>query len=151
MKFFLFIILAIGIYPAFAELQLDADKDTLLLAENEGNMTVDDFDLAGNITRVIDGDTLVIESGEKIRLSIVNTPERGQPGFQEAKQFTIDLCLGKEALVDIDDKQKKSYDRVVGAVFCDGGQFLNKLLIEKDLAIIWDKYCPRSEFEEILC
>src|SRR5688572_5920657 len=106
MKFFLFIMLAmIGIYPAFAELQLDADNDTLLLAENEGNMTIDDIDLAGKITRVIDGDTLVIESGEKIRLSIVNTPERGQPGFQEAKQFTIDLCLNEEALVDLDDKQ----------------------------------------------
>lgn len=153
-KIILIILAIIGIFyvvNVFSELELDTDNDTLLLAENEGNMTAKDFDLAGKIIKVIDGDTVVIESGEKIRLSIVNTPERWQQGYQEAKQFTVNLCLGKEALVDIDDKQQKSYNRVVGAVFCDGGQFLNKLLIDEGLAVVWDKYCIKSEFKEILC
>ncbi len=48
------------------------------------------------VTRVIDGDTIrcKIDLGFRVqyedtfRLMLVNTPERGKPGFEEAKAFT---------------------------------------------------------------
>ena len=45
----------------------------------------------GQITRVIDGDTLIMDQ-TTIRLSLVNSPERGEPGYQEAKDFASTVC-----------------------------------------------------------
>src|SRR5688572_14185473 len=70
----------------------------------------DDEFIIANVTKVIDGDTIDIEGGERIRFAIVNTPERGQPGYQEAKQYTIDKCLGKDAIIDLDDSQPRTYN-----------------------------------------
>ena len=39
------------------------------------------------VTRVIDGDTIELSNGETVRFVCINTPEKGQPGFQEAKEF----------------------------------------------------------------
>ena len=45
----------------------------------------------GQITRVIDGDTLLIDQ-TTIRLSLVNSPERDERGYQEAKNFASTVC-----------------------------------------------------------
>ena len=47
----------------------------------------------GNVTYVADGDTLDI-NGIRVRLSLVNTPEKGQAGFQQAKDFVIQPLFG---------------------------------------------------------
>ena len=46
----------------------------------------------GQITRVIDGDTLIIDQ-TTIRLSLVNSPERDERGYQEAKDFGSSKCV----------------------------------------------------------
>ena len=114
--------------------------------------------LIGNVTKVVDGDTLDLEGGERIRMSIVNTPERGHLGYQEAKLFTISACLGKEAFVDLDDGQPfPSYNRLVGAVYCDINndgvdlEFVNFELLQLGHAVVMKKYCKMSEFKEQLC
>ncbi len=45
----------------------------------------------GTVEYIVDGDTLDI-GGYRIRLTLVNTPESGQAGYEEAKQFTAALC-----------------------------------------------------------
>ena len=40
----------------------------------------------GTVNYVVDGDTLDVD-GTRIRLVFVNAPERGQPGYSEAKNF----------------------------------------------------------------
>jgi len=57
------------------------------------------------VTYIVDGDTLDVGS-TRIRLALVNTPEVGEPGYTEAKQFTAQTCpVGSQALVDEDDGQ----------------------------------------------
>ena len=111
--------------------------------------------LISKVVRVIDGDTIVLESGQKIRLSIVNTPERGQLGYYEATMFTESLCLDRPVFVDIDDGQQRgSYDRLVGAVYCDypdNSVYLNLELLRNGYANIMYQYCEKSEFAEELC
>ena len=63
-------------------------------------------ELVGNVTHVVDGDTLDI-NGIRVRLTLVDTPERGQPGFKEAKEFVNTHCLGKKGELDVDDGQRK--------------------------------------------
>jgi hypothetical protein len=46
--------------------------------QNVSQNNTRDVELAGVVSKVIDGDTLDI-NGTRIRLALVNTPERGQP------------------------------------------------------------------------
>jgi hypothetical protein len=100
----------------------------------------------GLVTRIIDGDTLVV-GNVTIRLALVNTPERGQAGYSEATEFTAALCpIGSAALVDEDDGQTRgSYGRMVAKVYC-GDNSLNEELLRAGHATIYGTFCNVSEF-----
>jgi len=103
--------------------------------------------IVGKVTAVIDGDTLEI-NGIRIRLALVNTPEKNEPGYEEAKEFTKRVCaVGISAVADQDDSQPyDKYGRVVAKVICDGVN-LNAALLENGLAKILTTYCSKSEFK----
>lgn len=105
-----------------------------------------EIELAGNVTHVADGDTLDI-NGITIRLSLVNTSERGQDGFKESKDFVTSLCLGKKGELDVDDGQRRGdrFGREIGVVYCDGVN-LNERLMNESMANILTDYCDVSEF-----
>ena len=102
----------------------------------------------GRVTKVVDGDTIDVDE-TRIRLALVNTPERGQAGYEEATQFTKSLCpVGSKVLVDQDDFQLyDQYDRMVAVVYC-GGALLNAELLFAGHAEILTKYCKDSEFSD---
>ncbi len=106
----------------------------------------DDIELEGVVNHVIDGDTLDIND-TRIRLALVDTPERGQDGYKKAKDFVTDLCFDKKGAVDIDDGQRRGdrYGREIGVVFCDGIN-VNNALMENNLSKIYVQYCDISEF-----
>ena len=106
----------------------------------------ENIEFEGIVNYVVDGDTLDINDN-RIRLSLVNTPERGQEGYMEAKKLIQNLCLNKKGKVDIDDGQRRGdrYGREVGIVYCDGIN-INKALVENNLAVIYSRYCEISEF-----
>jgi endonuclease YncB( thermonuclease family) len=98
------------------------------------------------VTRIVDGDT--IRTGDiSIRLTLVNTPERGDEGYSEAKEFTSALCpVGSTVLVDEDDGQiEGSYGRMVAKVYC-GGKMLNEELLNAGHAVMYESFCDVSEF-----
>jgi endonuclease YncB( thermonuclease family) len=72
----------------------------------------------GTVTYVVDGDTLDVND-IRVRVALVVTPERGGNGYQSAKNFVKNLCLGDEAQVDIDDVQRggDKYAREIGVVY----------------------------------
>ena len=103
-------------------------------------------DYDGQITRVIDGDTLIIDQ-TTIRLSLVNSPERGEPGYQEARDFALTVCpVGSNAeFIEDSWQQTDKYGRSLGLVFCND-MFLNELLLTNGHAEISTYFCDRSEF-----
>jgi|Deesub1362A_J573_1020465.scaffolds.fasta_scaffold00051_33 endonuclease YncB( thermonuclease family) len=105
------------------------------------------YEYSGTVTRVIDGDTLEVD-GERVRLALVDTPERGMSGFFEAAQFTASLCsVGSTAYIDVDDGQPRDkYGRVVAVVYCKGKN-LNAELLKNGLAEIDERFIPISEFD----
>jgi|RhiMetdeSRZDD1v2_1073273.scaffolds.fasta_scaffold828257_2 endonuclease YncB( thermonuclease family) len=115
---------------------------------NDQQKGQENIEFEGIVNYVVDGDTLDINDN-RIRLSLINTPERGQEGYLEAKDFVKDLCLNKKGEVDIDDGQRRGdrYGREVGVVFCDGIN-LNKALMENHLAVVYSEYCDISEFSK---
>jgi endonuclease YncB( thermonuclease family) len=74
------------------------------------------IEISGPVNYVVDGDTLEVND-IRIRLSLVNTPEVGELGFDSAKDFVENLCLDKNGQVDIDDGQRQgSFGREIGVV-----------------------------------
>lgn len=102
--------------------------------------------LTEKVTRIVDGDTIYM-NGYKVRISLVDTPERDEQGFSEATEFTANLCpVGSTVVVDQDDMQRiDKYGRILGKVFC-GEKLLNSELLENGHAVILTQYCSTSEF-----
>ncbi len=97
----------------------------------------------GICTKVIDGDTIYVKGVGKIRLSQVDTPEKGYKGYSVSTYFTKKLLLNKKVGVNIDSKQKKSYGRKIAVVLIKGRNF-NQILLKEKLAQIL--YFKKSEF-----
>jgi micrococcal nuclease len=113
---------------------------------DQNKLDDDNIELVGIVTHIVDGDTLDI-GDNRIRLSLVDTPERGQKGYIEAKKLVQNICLNKKGQVDIDDGQRRGdrYGRDIGVVYCNGIN-INKELIDKNLAKIYLRFCDISEF-----
>ena len=103
----------------------------------------------GSITRIIDGDTLDIDD-MTIRLSLVDTPERNQDGYEQATAYLERLCpIGSLAFVDVDDGQPKDiYHRIIASVSCtsDATYNVGAELVKSGNAKIYFKFCNVSEF-----
>ncbi|WP_455645555.1 thermonuclease family protein [Methanosphaera sp.] len=111
---------------------------------NKYNDTTCSKEITSTCVKVVDGDTIYLASGDKIRLVGVNTPERGQQGYKSAKNFVKKLCLNKEVSIDVDDsKGKDKYNRTLGVVIV-GNKNLNEMLLKENLAEVM--YIPPSEF-----
>lgn len=104
--------------------------------------------ITANVGRIVDGDTLSV-GGRMVRLSLVNTPEVGEPGYDNATSFTLKTCpIGSEATVDVDDGQPTDrFGRTVAKVWC-GDTVLNAELINSKMATILSEFCDTSEFRE---
>lgn len=102
--------------------------------------------ISGNVTKIVDGDTLEIEN-ITIRLALVNTPEIGEEGYSDAKQFVSALCPPRSAAIaDEDDGQTQgSHGRMIAKVSC-GGKILNEEVLSAGLAEILTEFCSVSEF-----
>jgi micrococcal nuclease len=90
------------------------------------------------VTRVIDGDTIELESGVKIRYLLVDTPEvsGGVECFGEnAKQYNSDLVLNKTVQISYDEQCTDNFGRSLAYVSVDG-QEVNSLLVQKGYACV---------------
>lgn len=107
-----------------------------------GNTVVeetDNFEGPFRVIEVIDGDTLDINTTERIRLSGVNTPETGECFYQEAKDVLKEMILGRDVMLERDISNKGKYGRLLRYVYIDG-MFVNEELVKGGYARVYDKY-----------
>ena len=64
------------------------------------------------VVRVIDGDTCIIENGERVRYLGTNAPEEGDAQFNEATQANHDLVAGKEVRFEPEDPSRNRGGRL---------------------------------------
>ncbi len=97
------------------------------------------------VTNVVDGDTVDVRidlgfrmySVQRIRLAGIDTPERGQPGYQEAKDRVIELVLNKEIVLLTSKASKFGY--YLGVLVIDFDEpSINTILVEENLAKVYD-------------
>jgi micrococcal nuclease len=87
--------------------------------------------------RVIDGDTIVLEDGRKVRLVGINTPEKGESFAVEATELTRRLVLGRELSITQDAERKDRFGRSLAYVFSDE-VFVNAELVGAGLAYFYE-------------
>ena len=85
------------------------------------------------VAEVIDGDTLVIEGGERIRLIGINTPEEGQYFYREAKQALEAMVEGKNIKLESDISDLDQYGRLLRYVYKDN-LFVNLEMVKRGFA-----------------
>jgi endonuclease YncB( thermonuclease family) len=100
------------------------------------------FDQIVNVIKVYDGDTFKTDTGKKVRLIGINTPETGkknkpaQPMANEAKRALIKLLATSKNKVGLRfDKDKHDrYKRQLAHAYLPNGINLQQQLLEKGLA-----------------
>ena len=91
------------------------------------------------VDRVIDGDTIVLTTGEKIRYLLVDAPETTN-GHDDcygsnATQYNSDLVLGKAVTLAYDVQCTDMYGRLLAYVSVDGTE-VNTLLVQRGYACV---------------
>ncbi|MBN1218187.1 MAG: thermonuclease family protein [Anaerolineae bacterium] len=72
------------------------------------------------VTQVVDGDTIQLADGRKVRYIGINTPERNQPYYKEATDANRQLVDGKNVQLEFDAETFDQYGRILAYVWADG-------------------------------
>ncbi len=72
------------------------------------------------VVEVIDGDTVDLGNGERVRLVGIDTPERGECGYEKAADALSALVLGRQVELVRSDEDRDQYDRLLRYVDVDG-------------------------------
>lgn len=86
-----------------------------------------------HIQRVIDGDTVVTNSNEHIRLLGINTPEKGEFMYDGAKGFLESLVLNETVTLEFVKNKYDKYNRTLAYVFLEGDN-VNVKMVENGYA-----------------
>ena len=70
---------------------------------------------AETVQRVVDGDTVILEGGQRCRLSDIDAPERNQPGGKEATAALSELVRGAD--LELDGNKPDRYGRRLAHLF----------------------------------
>jgi micrococcal nuclease len=93
---------------------------------------------SAHVARVVDGDTIELASGEKIRYLLVDTPESTteiECYGENAKQFNTDLVNDKDIELRYDVECEDRFGRLLAYVTV-GGVEVNTLLVERGFGCV---------------
>ncbi len=84
----------------------------------------------------LDGDSLVLASGQQVRLLGVNAPEMSpeQPVARKARRFVAGLTEGKLVTLVFEPERSDHYGRLLAHVLLPDGRDLEELLLRQGLA-----------------
>ena len=97
----------------------------------------------GPVVSVLDGDTIEVlhrQRPERIRLSGIDCPEKGQAYGNRAKQAASALVFGKDVLLQTHGQDK--YRRTLADVFLLDGTHVNHTLVKDGWCWWYRKYAP---------
>ena len=85
------------------------------------------------VERIVDGDTLVLTNGKKVRLIGIDTPERGEEYFLEAGSMLGKLTLNKTLYLEQDVSEKGKYGRWLYYIYTEN-LFVNAEMVASGYA-----------------
>jgi len=103
---------------------------TVLIASNVFLISsIEDSKQLFTISRVIDGDTLELQDGTTLRLKNINTPEKNEYGYEQAKDF-LKTFENKTAIVEKGKLDK--YGRTLAKIYAP--EYLNLEIVKQGFA-----------------
>jgi len=119
------------------------------------------------VKRVVDGDTLLLESGERVRLIGIDTPEihESEKLYRDSRKtgedvaaikalgrrsygFTRQLVEGKRVTLEFDVERKDRYDRLLAYVYLKDGTFVNAEIVKQGYASLLT-FPPNVRFADL--
>jgi micrococcal nuclease len=97
------------------------------------------------VVRVVDGDTIVLDHNEKVRLIGVDTPETVHPAKpverfgHEASAFTTRRLQGQDVRLAFDQQRRDRFGRTLAYV-CLNGHLVNEEIIREGYGFAYVKY-----------
>ncbi|MBU3906640.1 MAG: thermonuclease family protein [Nanoarchaeota archaeon] len=87
------------------------------------------------VERVVDGDTVIVNKNESVRLLGINTPEKGEFYFAEAKRFLEELIVNANRSIEMEKgkEDKDLYKRLLRYVYINR-ENANLKLVENGFA-----------------
>ena len=102
---------------------------------------LEEFDI-GRVERIVDGDTLIV-NGNSTRLLGINTPEKGEVYYLEAKSFLSELVLNKTVKLEYIGDRYDKYRRVLAYIILNSKN-INSEIVRNGFANLYiynsDKY-----------
>jgi len=119
------------------------------------------------VKRAVDGDTLVLENGERVRLIGIDTPEMHESNKlykdaartkqdittiqklgRRAYKFTKDLVEGKRVSLEFDVERFDKYKRLLAYVYLKDGTFVNAEIVKQGYASLMT-YPPNVKYADL--
>ena len=118
------------------------------------------------VTRAVDGDTLVLENKERVRLTGIDTPEMHESNklYRDAQrsgqsvesiqrlgrqsyEFTKKLVEGKRVRLEFDVERYDKYKRILAYVYLLDGTFVNAKIVQEGYASLMT-YPPNVKYAD---
>ncbi|PIN94538.1 hypothetical protein COU53_03250 [Candidatus Pacearchaeota archaeon CG10_big_fil_rev_8_21_14_0_10_30_48] len=82
------------------------------------------------VTKIIDGDTVIVQGGETIRLLGIDCDERGKECYTGAKNRIEEILLNQEVILEKESEDKDIYGRSLRYIFLNGENINSKMVKE---------------------
>jgi micrococcal nuclease len=118
------------------------------------------------VTRAVDGDTLKLENGERVRLIGIDTPEMHESNklYRDSQKtnmdintikalgrksylFTRDLVEGKRVRLEFDLEKRDKYKRLLAYVYLKDATFVNAEIVKQGYASLMT-YPPNVKYAD---
>jgi micrococcal nuclease len=114
---FVCVLIIVGAYIIYEELAVESDKT---------------FD----VSQIIDGDTIKLSNGERVRLIGINSPEKEQFYYSEATEKLRELIGDNQVTLKKDEEDKDQYGRLLRYVYVNK-TFINLEMVKHGYAIAY--------------
>lgn len=99
---------------------------------------------SATVTQCTDGDTLVLDTGQRVRLAGVDTPEKGSKDIppqyyaREAQRFTCERTQKQRVkVIPLPGASRDRYQRLVAEIILPDGRSLNEQLLRQGMAAFY--------------
>lgn len=88
------------------------------------------------VVRVIDGDTVELLGGDVVRLLGIDTPERGEPLYEEATALLARKTLNQKVRLEYGDSRRDDYGRLLAYLYVDT-LLINKVVVDSGMGHLY--------------
>lgn len=98
------------------------------------------------VARVLDGDTIELADGRRVRYAGINAPESNEEFATEARELNNSLVFGKIVRLELGEEKFDIYGRTLGFVWLPDGSMVNEIMVKEGSAEAVAYYGKKSKY-----